>query len=155
PLPIGKGSISQMLWSPDSSCLNVTSNLGELWRWDPTGGMPLVKVDTIELDPAGKLPERDAYPQHLSFASGLCAFGINGKLPQRLTKRNLADDYAELPPPEIVVWDLQSMTKRATLTGHFGQVNCVAFSPDGKTLVSGGSDGTVRFWNVADRKMER
>src|ERR1051326_733224 len=30
-----------------------------------------------------------------------------------------------------------------------GRVNSVAFSPDGKTLASGGYHGTVKLWNVA------
>jgi hypothetical protein len=30
-----------------------------------------------------------------------------------------------------------------------GEVNSLAFSPDGKTLASGSSDQTVRFWNAA------
>jgi WD40 repeat protein len=155
PLPAGKGWILQPNWSPDGKYIYLTSNRAELWRWDPAASDPVEKVESFVDDPTGKSSERYAWAQHLSFSAGLCAFGINGKLPQRITKRNLADDYAELPPPEIVLWDLQSMSKRATLTGHFGQINCVAFSPDGKTFVSGGSDGTVRFWNVASRKAER
>src|SRR5947207_1825843 len=34
-----------------------------------------------------------------------------------------------------------------TLEGHEGSVLSVDFSPDGKTLVSGSRDGTIRFWD--------
>jgi WD40 repeat protein len=34
------------------------------------------------------------------------------------------------------------------LPGHKGAVLALAFAPDGKTLASGGRDGTVRFWDV-------
>jgi WD40 repeat protein len=36
------------------------------------------------------------------------------------------------------------------LTGHRGRVLCVAFTPDGQRLLSGGSDGTIRLWRTDD-----
>ena len=36
-----------------------------------------------------------------------------------------------------------------TLEGHLNYVNSVAFSPDGSTLASGSTDGTVLLWEVA------
>jgi hypothetical protein len=41
----------------------------------------------------------------------------------------------------------------ATLDGHSGLVNAVAFSPDGKTLASGSSDNLLKLWDVASRKL--
>ena len=37
----------------------------------------------------------------------------------------------------------------ATLNGHSGDVNSVAFSPDRKFLASGSSDKTIKLWDVA------
>ena len=34
-----------------------------------------------------------------------------------------------------------------TLTGHSGYVRSVAYSPDGKHLVSGSNDNTVKVWD--------
>jgi WD40 repeat protein len=50
-----------------------------------------------------------------------------------------------------VVW-ADDAKERAVLRGHAKGVYAVAFSADGKTLVSGSLDATIRFWDVASGK---
>ena len=48
----------------------------------------------------------------------------------------------------IWIYDANTYTEIALLTGHTERVNAVAFSPDSKMLISGSHDNTVRLWNV-------
>ena len=59
------------------------------------------------------------------------------------------------PEQTITLWEVVSGRKARTLTGHTGWVTSIAFTPDGKTLVSGSQDGTAVLWNVADGRRLR
>jgi WD40 repeat protein len=59
------------------------------------------------------------------------------------------------PPPEVTLpdrirlWEVATGTALATFVHGQGRVAALAFSPDGRTLVSGGSDTTILFWDLS------
>jgi WD40 repeat protein len=57
--------------------------------------------------------------------------------------------------PEILAWDVKTGQKLPTLAGAKGRTNAFAFTPDGKTLVSGGQDSFVLVRDWPSTKVRR
>src|SRR5207244_12689575 len=49
---------------------------------------------------------------------------------------------------EWYYWQRLRRVEHLTLVGHEGGVSAAAFAPDGQRLVTGGTDGTIRFWDA-------
>lgn len=50
--------------------------------------------------------------------------------------------------PSVQLYDTKTGELMTTLHGHTGYMQCLAFSPDGKSLASGSWDTTVLLWDV-------
>ena len=46
------------------------------------------------------------------------------------------------------LWDTDTGELIATFPGHLNGIVALSFSPDGSTLASGSTDGTIKFWNA-------
>ena len=49
----------------------------------------------------------------------------------------------------VTIWDVATRQEVLALEGHTGGVSCLAFSPDGKRIVSGSGDKTLNLWDLA------
>jgi len=97
-------------------------------------------IDVIEL-PDDKLPyvegDFEVYPQLAPGTTGSRAFSPGGKY------------FVTKTGSTIALWDFASGREIKRFIGHSGNVTCTAYSPDGKTIASGSSDGMVKIWDVA------
>ncbi|MCA9179654.1 MAG: WD40 repeat domain-containing protein [Planctomycetales bacterium] len=87
---------------------------------------------------ADSLKDHDRWVVSVSVSDGLLASGGGQSLQYR--------------PGDVNLWDLATGEKKGTLEGHETNVWSVALSPDAKTLVSTGYDGTIIVWDVATLK---
>jgi WD40 repeat protein len=76
-------------------------------------------------------------------------FSPDGKMLAAATCGSVDEDNT-CDEGEVRLWYTETIERPPKLlTGHAGWVNTVAFSPNGKTLATGGADGQVLLWDVA------
>ncbi len=101
--------------------------------------------------------EQDANNQYLyaarmKQAAEMLAQGNIEQLEQLLAQYDDSSPHEKLRGFEWHYLKRLLHSERLTLRGHAGEVYGVAFSPDGKTLVSSGEDGTIRVWEPTTGK---
>ena len=64
---------------------------------------------------------------------------------------NATGDWIAIGCPDLgqlLVWEWQSETYVLKQQGHNAGMNCLAYSPDGSTVATGGEDAKVKLWNT-------
>ena len=54
---------------------------------------------------------------------------------------------------KIRLWAVSDGTSLGVILGHTGAVTALAFAPDGRTLISGSTDATIRLWDVTSKQI--
>ena len=51
---------------------------------------------------------------------------------------------------EVEIWDIENGRWRNILKGHTLAIHCIGISSDGKYILSGSDDNTLKFWDIKD-----
>jgi len=114
--------IRRVAWSPDGTRLVAGGDDGHVYVWDAADGRLLLQL-------AG----------HQGAVMSV-AWSPDGS--RLATSSGLGDSG------EVVVWDASSGRRVRDVGGHPAVATAVTWSPSGEQLVSGGSDGRLRWWQL-------
>ncbi|MFN2417502.1 MAG: WD40 repeat domain-containing protein, partial [Candidatus Limnocylindria bacterium] len=115
-------------FSPDGRFLAAGVGGGQIWLWDAATGKPLGEPITVSeggiLD-VGFGPASDVIAAAIANPDSAVGIARTWRL----------DDRSKLYSVDV--------------DGGYGRASAVAFSPDGRLLVTGGGTGDARFWDAA------
>jgi WD40 repeat protein/mono/diheme cytochrome c family protein len=156
-------TVSAMTFSTDGSLIAIAGHDGQVRIWELESGKRIAETPrpkgqsailTLAFSPDGK--------RLASTGTEYCHANVwevqTGKRKENFLAYHSTVSVLAFAPDNrtlliggktlIVVWDLVAGKKRGILTGHPGNVHAIAVSPDGAHVVTAGTDGEIRFWDL-------
>ena len=169
--------VEEATFSPDESQILSASGDGTLRLWDVYNGAELRRflghtagVVDVAVSPDGTTAltaefdhliriwdvasgeQIGVFDKHTAFPTVL-AFSPDGRL--ALSGDAAGTDYESTEDDVLLLWDVQTGEIVQRFVGHADWVQAAAFSPDGKTLVTGGKDTWIIVWDVETGEMQQ
>ena len=122
---VGRGQptrIRRVVWSPDGTQLASCGDDGSVCLWEASGGMMKASL-----------------PGHRGIVMSV-AWSPDGT--------RLASGGGGRGSGELFIWDVQSGERLHAWSEPDAIVNALAWSPAGAVLLSGSSDGSIRWWDA-------
>ncbi|WP_306920810.1 nSTAND1 domain-containing NTPase [Streptomyces luteogriseus] len=123
-------------FSPDGDTIATGGEKGNVLFWD---ARTYRKIDELQVyrNVDGAYPSLEFSPDGRTLAVTVTVTGFGTRNSDK---------------SEVQLWDVREKRRTATLKGHTGYVQSLAFSPDGDTLATGASDSTTRLWDVGTHR---
>jgi WD40 repeat protein len=133
----GKQSpINSIAFAPDGNTLASGALNGTVFLWDAKTGKEKNRLNGHQ----GNIQAVVFTPDGRTIASGSTPRKLGGKW---------------IPDKTIRMWDVASGNERLEFDEHKEWVKAIAFSPDGKTLASGGIGNSIPLWDATTGKVVR
>ena len=127
------GGVACVVFSPDGKTLASGSQDYTIRMWDTDTGQH-----------QKTLIGNTGYVTSLVFSADGKTLASGSRAPGKQVDKK--PDYT------IRLWDVNTGEQKFILTGHKGSIFSLVFSPNGQTLESISSDGSIRIWNVLNGK---
>ncbi len=176
--PTNQNDVDEIRFTPDGRRLAVASNNGQIEVWDLASAsrvcswlahqpapLPRVIVSALRFSPDGRwLVSSGAWDSDRAVRvwnpdTGECIAELTGHRhvasPAGVLAMDISPDGRWLATAggdhTVRVWETGSWTNREILRGHSDPVSSVAWSPDGRHLVTGSFSGELMLWDWPGR----